>query len=354
MNGDAARQAERDRALAGVPGAQDRFRRLSKAMTELAQTGQLSVGWEEFGRRVGANRNGLGSWKTYLNMARQWSIFPIPEHTCTADGIILKASKSETGNSDDKLPILAVTSQSVVAPTLPEVATSPANEKDTKSSFKQVEVFPLIYRLVTERTFHDGPFVTHTDLVKALQEDTEGRELVLATMTKNKHGFDWTASNMLAWFSQRFTIGKNQYEAFLDREKIGSTWAYRSRQTWRTSAVPPDLDEVFAMEGAPQLVLHLKRERDAGMVKAKLKAVEATTGCLACECCGFEAKYVFPNLSAPIVEVHHRAPLGTSAGVSKVTLKDLAILCPNCHRGIHRSGGVSVEDFRARYFADKA
>ena len=145
MNGDAARQAERDRALAGVPGAQDRFRRLSKAMTELAQTGQLSVGWEEFGRRVGANRNGLGSWKTYLNMARQWSIFPIPEHTCTADGIILKASKSETGNSDDKLPILAVTSQSVVAPTLPEVATSPANEKDTKSSFKQVEVFPLIY-----------------------------------------------------------------------------------------------------------------------------------------------------------------------------------------------------------------
>ena len=159
---------------------------------------------------------------------------------------------------------------------------------------------------------------------------------------------------MLAWFSQRFTIGKNQYEAFLDREKIGSTWAYRSRQTWRTSAVPPDLDEVFAMEGAPQLVLHLKRERDAGMVKAKLKAVEATTGCLACECCGFEAKYVFPNLSAPIVEVHHRAPLGTSAGVSKVTLKDLAILCPNCHRGIHRSGGMAVEEFRAKYFADKA
>ena len=108
------------------------------------------------------------------------------------------------------------------------------------------------------------------------------------------------------------------------------------------------------MEGAPQLVLHLKRERDAGRVKAKRKAVEATTGCLACECCGFEAKYVFTNLSAPIVEVHHRAPLGTSAGVSKVTLKDLAILCPNCHRGIHRSGGVSVEDFRARYFADKA
>jgi 5-methylcytosine-specific restriction enzyme A len=107
-----------------------------------------------------------------------------------------------------------------------------------------------------------------------------------------------------------------------------------------TAAIPAltDLDQGRStLEGNPRLVAHLRRERDSAIVKAKKDAVIGTTGKLCCEACGFDFKAVYRELGDGFCEVHHLLPLSKCDGVVKTELRDLAIVCSNCHRIIHRT-----------------
>jgi 5-methylcytosine-specific restriction enzyme A len=103
----------------------------------------------------------------------------------------------------------------------------------------------------------------------------------------------------------------------------------------------PNLQDVdlnqSSLEGNPRLVAHLKRERSSALVKAKKKAILAATGKLCCEACGFNFKDAYGEFGEGFCEVHHIQPLSKADGVVKTELKDLAIVCSNCHRIIHRS-----------------
>jgi HNH endonuclease len=110
------------------------------------------------------------------------------------------------------------------------------------------------------------------------------------------------------------------------------------------SAVP-DID-LIGIEGRQYLAAHLHRERRPKLMKAKKAAVLKATGTLACEVCGFDFASMYGPLGDGYCEVHHRVGLG-DGGEKKVSLRDLATLCSNCHRMIHRTGKpmLSVEEF---------
>ena len=117
------------------------------------------------------------------------------------------------------------------------------------------------------------------------------------------------------------------------------------------SALPDYEPHECALEGAPRLFFHFRRERDRRLVEAKLNQVRAVLGRIQCEACGFTVDDTYPELGCEICEVHHRRPLSEAAAPTNTTLDDLAVLCPNCHRAIHRTEPLlSVEDFRARFF----
>ena len=103
---------------------------------------------------------------------------------------------------------------------------------------------------------------------------------------------------------------------------------------------PEQLDEVewgrTGSEGTKWLVTHLRAERDVGLVFEKRASVLAATGRLACQACGFDFQLTYGAVGAGFCEVHHLDPLGSS-GVRDTTLDDLAVLCANCHRVLHRS-----------------
>jgi hypothetical protein len=104
-----------------------------------------------------------------------------------------------------------------------------------------------------------------------------------------------------------------------------------------------------AIEGRQHLVEHLKRERSRKLRNAKRRDVLQRTGSLACEACGFETRKAYPWLELDFAEVHHVRPLGQAASKHKVRLDDLAILCANCHRMIHRTSPImSVAAFRRK------
>lgn len=98
-------------------------------------------------------------------------------------------------------------------------------------------------------------------------------------------------------------------------------------------------------------VRHFQRERDPKLAMLKREEVLKKTGKLACEACGFVAARTYPDLGAPLVEVHHCVPLSASLQSAVVTTADLAVLCPTCHRAIHRADCMAVAGFRERYFS---
>jgi 5-methylcytosine-specific restriction protein A len=98
----------------------------------------------------------------------------------------------------------------------------------------------------------------------------------------------------------------------------------------------PDVDRFqSATEGNRRLVAHLKRERNARLIRAKKALVRHATGKLCCEACGFDFARVYGAYGEDFCEVHHLKPLSEAEGFVETSLDDLSVVCSNCHRMIH-------------------
>jgi rubredoxin len=104
----------------------------------------------------------------------------------------------------------------------------------------------------------------------------------------------------------------------------------------------PDVDEenLSVKEGKSRWVQHFRRERNVKIVSAKKAQVLKKTGSLKCEVCEFDFKERYGDLGEGFCEAHHIQPLSTLNQQTETRLEDLAILCSNCHRIIHRTKPV--------------
>lgn len=126
------------------------------------------------------------------------------------------------------------------------------------------------------------------------------------------------------------------------------------REVWHDIAIDktntfPDIDtESFSvMEGKKVFVAHLRRERNRKIVEAKKHRVLIRTGRLDCEVCGFNFENVYGEIGRDFCETHHIKPLSEAEKETATRLKDLAIICSNCHRMIHKTRPIqSVKKFR--------
>lgn len=94
-------------------------------------------------------------------------------------------------------------------------------------------------------------------------------------------------------------------------------------------------DEVLDLEGGVLFRLHRYYERRPSNRRKKIKSSLEKYGKICCEVCGIEP-HVQYKLDKILIECHHKTPLKDIAKATKITLSDLALLCPNCHRAIHR------------------
>lgn len=134
-------------------------------------------------------------------------------------------------------------------------------------------------------------------------------------------------------FSTPYTIRAAQFQAVLDSATAMTPLA--------RSAEPEDDDG--RDEGGPILRLHKSTERDPAVVrkfKRNLKSFE----CAVCNC-DFETSY--GEIGRGYIECHHTKPIGDRKAAEKTRQKDLAALCSNCHRMIHRTKPMmTVKDMR--------
>jgi 5-methylcytosine-specific restriction protein A len=90
-----------------------------------------------------------------------------------------------------------------------------------------------------------------------------------------------------------------------------------------------------AIEGGVLTYIHRARERNRQLVRRKKEAVKRATGKLACEGCQFEFRLFYGERGANFIEVHHLLPLSSLLERSATLMRDLALVCANCHRMIH-------------------
>jgi predicted HNH restriction endonuclease len=95
-------------------------------------------------------------------------------------------------------------------------------------------------------------------------------------------------------------------------------------------------------EGALKLVTHLKRERNVNLARlAKSEFLKNNKGRLFCQSCGIEPIKVY---GTEVIEVHHILPLSKSDEDRVTEIKDLMMLCPNCHRAVHRQKDCDINE----------
>lgn len=103
-----------------------------------------------------------------------------------------------------------------------------------------------------------------------------------------------------------------------------------------------DQPEFLGFEGELRLGFVLHRRREAKLRRKKLLAAQyENNGALICEVpgCGFDFKARYGAIGEGFAHVHHLTPLSESAPTGRNnSLKDLAVVCANCHAMIHVGG----------------
>ncbi|MGY0236015.1 HNH endonuclease [Longispora urticae] len=97
----------------------------------------------------------------------------------------------------------------------------------------------------------------------------------------------------------------------------------------------PDLEDHSAEEGRLLLRQHLRRERDPKLKRSKIADAKRRGQAITCEVCDFDFHRTYGVHGKDYIECHHRTPLFVT-GQTTARLADLALICSNCHRMIHR------------------
>ena len=113
---------------------------------------------------------------------------------------------------------------------------------------------------------------------------------------------------------------------------------FKSNDLW----IDQELDELISayseFEGDKIIREHIKQEfnsRNYSIVKeAKREALKKGNGKINCECCAFDFFNVYGNHGYAFIECHHKIHLSLGERITKIT--DLALVCSNCHRMLHR------------------
>ena len=107
-----------------------------------------------------------------------------------------------------------------------------------------------------------------------------------------------------------------------------------------------DLND-FVKEGEVIYKLHKYRERNSKITKDKKERYFKANGKLDCEICSFDFYAIYGEIGKGFIECHHRKPLSELEPNTKTKLSDLALVCANCHRMLHRSiNTLSIQDLK--------
>jgi 5-methylcytosine-specific restriction enzyme A len=163
--------------------------------------------------------------------------------------------------------------------------------------------------------------------------------------------FHYIGTDGAAGYSNYGAADKEVYEDFTtDRVRLHSAATSIRQQFSSPDAALPDeaVEDEEAPEGKILLRLHRARERNPSLVRKRKRLAHEKHGSLRCEVCDFDFKAEYGELGNGFIECHHTVPVSQLAPNHKTKLTDLALVCANCHRMLHRGGEVlSIDALRS-------
>jgi predicted HNH restriction endonuclease len=146
---------------------------------------------------------------------------------------------------------------------------------------------------------------------------------VISIANKFVHGEEWPSEGFNAVEAKNYFI-QNGY-TILDKKKNSTI-----------SIIQHESSESKYPEGKEKYKLHKKLERDPSLgKKAKLSRLQ-TTGELRCDVCNFSFFEAYGELGVGFIEAHHTVPVSVLRGKRKTKLEEIALVCSNCHKMLHR------------------
>jgi 5-methylcytosine-specific restriction protein A len=140
------------------------------------------------------------------------------------------------------------------------------------------------------------------------------------------------------------------HEFYADRQKLKSVSNTIKSLIFNPTieAIKPDeIDIDFSVrEGSRIQKLHYSIERDRKIVIKKKNAILEKYNKLECEVCKFDFVKTYGVIGYNFIECHHRTPLSLLNIEVTTKLADLALICSNCHRMVHRLPDCSIQTLK--------
>ena len=98
-----------------------------------------------------------------------------------------------------------------------------------KPTWKHDEVFPIIAHIIEQQFQQHQRHITSHEIATQLVQDDAAKSLIQHAQSQERKNRspEQIAHNMVAWFSQRITVGKSSWAERFERTKIDGRWAYK-------------------------------------------------------------------------------------------------------------------------------
>ncbi|MEI6707428.1 MAG: HNH endonuclease [Methylococcales bacterium] len=142
---------------------------------------------------------------------------------------------------------------------------------------------------------------------------------------------------------------ENKYRAFCIKLEIVCN--EKQRQYWRFNIKGVDFkqnsnsDDGFP-EGKEDEKLHKKRERSAKLIRLAKETFLKNHEKLYCMVCEFDFEAFYGERGQGYIEAHHTIPVSEMKEGDKTKVKDIALVCANCHRMLHRTPWLTIDELK--------
>jgi len=120
-------------------------------------------------------------------------------------------------------------------------------------------------------------------------------------------------------------------------------------ETKGKDVIVQDENEPITVEGESSLATHMRKERDYKFIKEIKRKALLKNKMLNCEVCGFSFLEFYGEIGIGFIEAHHKNPLSEQEGAVETKASDIALVCSNCHRMLHKGNPVySIDELKAK------
>jgi len=190
---------------------------------------------------------------------------------------------------------------------------------------------------VTDRNCSWANYSTFNDIIR------EVREFLLPefpdTTLLDAHSFLWIIGDQMKEENFISTRQSASPATIQSLEDIGTEESETLQSTEKD-------DEQEYYEGTEIFQLHKRKERNRRLIdNAKATRLKLDPR-LCCEACGFSFMEKYGELGQGFIEAHHLTPISQLTEEKAITISELALVCANCHRMLHRKNAPTLAELK--------